>query len=142
MLDTTLAVRSCYVAGGSTAGIAVYAGTGTIEDTEVRDTGTVGGSGQGTADGIVAVDHAIVTLTRTHVEGAARAGVSAFSANVTMSSSGATCNAIDLDGEVDPGIGDPYAFDLSAGANACGCDAMSTTCRVLSSGLAPPAPIK
>lgn len=75
------------------------------------------------------------SILRATVEGSPRAGVASFAADVSISDSLLSCNAIDLDGEVI----DDRAFSLeNLGGNVCACDDDSWDCRVLSTNLAPP----
>jgi hypothetical protein len=68
----------------------------------------------------------------------ARAGIGTFGSHVALGQSSLSCNAFDLDGEVNGGIA--FSFE-DLGENACGCPEPSGACVVQSSGLAPPEPI-
>ncbi|WP_437670771.1 hypothetical protein [Sorangium sp. So ce131] len=121
-------------------GIDVFNSNATIEATVVRDTRAERDGTSG--DGISVFSRgapANVTVSSTRVESNARAGISNFSAAVTLTSSVVQCNRIDLNGE-DIVEGQPFTFDCASG-NLFGCDTPDPTCVVLSKGLTPPEPI-
>lgn len=70
------------------------------------------------------------------VRGSDRAGISSFSAQVTIDGTTLDCNTIQLDGESTPAGGEAAFSNL--GGNQCGCAPTLETCQVLSSQLSPP----
>ena len=69
----------------------------------------------------------------------ARAGVSAFGADVVIGNTLIDCNMLDLDREVLDGV--DASFD-DQGHNRCGCDGSYGDCKVVSTNLQPPEPLK
>ncbi|WP_437521418.1 right-handed parallel beta-helix repeat-containing protein [Sorangium sp. So ce726] len=135
-----LTLRSSLLEENREAGVLVLASDATIASTVVRDTRTDGDGKRG--DGIVVTSHGeptSATIAWTRVEGNGRAGISNFSAAVTLVSSTVQCNRIDLNGE-DEVKAQPFTFDCTRG-NVFGCEAPDTVCSVLSADLSPPEPI-
>ena len=81
------------------------------------------------------LEQALLDVDRSIVEGSARAGVSSFSATVTLGSSWLECNTVQINGEAIDDL--PYSFS-DAGDNHCTCAGESSPCKVLSSNLTPP----
>jgi hypothetical protein len=77
------------------------------------------------------------TVSRSLIEGNARAGLAGFSAVVVLQDTTLSCNPIDLAGETVAGAS--LRFD-DLGGNRCGCG-QSDGCQLLSSMLAPPVPL-
>ncbi|WP_437521417.1 right-handed parallel beta-helix repeat-containing protein [Sorangium sp. So ce726] len=137
-----MTLRRSLVERNHIAGVIAFSSDATVETAVVHDTrpnrrdGTFG-------DGIVLISRegpSAATITSTHVESNARAGVANFSAQVLLTSSTVQCNRIDLVGE--SFLADqPFSFDGSTG-NICGCgDTPEPTCPVLGALLSPPEPI-
>ena len=78
-----------------------------------------------------------LTVTRSRIANAARAGIASFGGAVQLDSVALECNTIDLDGEQLQGRS--HDFD-NLGANACWCGAGADPppCKVLQSQLKPP----
>jgi hypothetical protein len=76
-----------------------------------------------------------VSVNRCHVASNTRAGIAVFGGVLELGNSVVWCNDIALDGEQNAGESFQF-FDL--GGNHCGCDDVETTCKIASSGLAPP----
>ncbi|MEZ4301060.1 MAG: right-handed parallel beta-helix repeat-containing protein [Polyangiaceae bacterium] len=137
---SSLLLRTSLIDGSHDFGVAVASSDLTVESTVVRGTlpGTDGSAGDGIAVFTTTPDPSTATITGSRVESNARAGVSFFSAAVTLTSSAVVCNALDLDGEVTI-EGQPNTF--TDGGNLCGCEVQSSTCVVWSAGLSPPSQI-
>jgi hypothetical protein len=133
-------LRSSLVEDNRSFGVLVHGSDATIEATVVRAT-QPNGDGDG-GDGIAVFSRlsypASATLQGVRIEDNARAGVSFFSATVTLVSSILVCNALDLNGEVID-EGPPNIF--VDGGNLCGCEVPSPSCLVSSAGLTPPTQI-
>jgi hypothetical protein len=82
---------------------------------------------------------ATANVTGSRIERGARAGISSFSAGITLGGSAIDCNAIDLDGET-IAMRPEYQF-IDLGGNTCGCGVPPDACKVLSAGLTPPPPL-
>jgi hypothetical protein len=82
---------------------------------------------------------ASAAITAAHVEGSDRAGIASYGADVTLSGSELECNPIDLNGQ-DIG-GRPFAFS-DEGDNRCFCGDEDEACRVLTTDLRPPTPLR
>ena len=138
-----LVLRSSLIADNRTIGVVVSQADATIASTAIRGTQPRARDGA-FGDGVEAELGANVSMSASRVEGSPRAGVSAFSAHVTLDGVGLVCNAIPLDAEASLD-GVAASFDLSSGggdhAAACSCGASSARCQVLSSGLTAPEPI-
>ena len=92
-------------------------------------------------DGVVVLHYldqpASLQARSVRVEGNARAGFASFEGLVHMTDCRFECNTIDLNGE---SVTIDFSFE-DGGGNTCGCDGESLPCKVLSSGLQPPAAI-
>jgi hypothetical protein len=137
-------IRRSTFEGNVEAGITVVAAQLDVEDSIVRN--TVAREVDGSfGDGLLAytaklgpltpLEEAILTLEGSIVEGSARAGVSSFSATVTLDGTWLECNAVQINGEALDDL--PFTFS-DAGDNHCICAGELSTCKVLSSNLAPP----
>jgi len=80
----------------------------------------------------------VLSLMRSRIADAARAGITSFSATATLHEVVLDCNAIHLNG-TDSGFG-PFVFE-DQGGNTCGCNAETTPCAVRSEKLEPPSPL-
>jgi hypothetical protein len=129
---STLALRDTTVERSRDIGVAIIGGSATLDGLVVRDVAARGDGAFG--DGVAAVQ-AQATITRAHVEMAARAGVISFGAAVTLSGSVLECNKIHLDRE---DLVVPGTF-LDEGGNACGCAGETVVCQAVSSLLEAPA---
>ncbi|WP_437670765.1 hypothetical protein [Sorangium sp. So ce131] len=135
-----LTLRTSLLEQNHEVGLYLYNSDARIEATVVRGTQR---RSDGTAGDGIALESAeqpvAATIAWTRVESNARAGISSFSAAVTLTSSVVQCNRIDLNGE-DVVEGRNFTFDGS-NENLCGCDMPDPTCAVLSASLTPPAPL-
>lgn len=130
-------VRSCVISESTDIGILIIGTDVVVDSTLVSAAAAVSSNGLGdglTITGYPAVAAASVEVTASRIEHSPRAGISSFGALVRARANEIECNAIDLDGE---------ALDVEAvfehlGDNRCGCDGLSTECRVISSSLSPP----
>ncbi len=127
------------------AGIAVLGAVATVDLAEVRE--TMANDGR-FGDGLLVIApwnkatgvpfETRATVSNTRVSASARAGVGNFGGRVELGATQLECNGIQLAGEHNGPV--DYAFQ-DLGDNACGCDAQSTACQVLSSNLEPPPPL-
>jgi hypothetical protein len=76
------------------------------------------------------------TVTGCLLRDNARAGISVFSAPVTLTDSQLKCNAFDLNAEE---LNAGPAEITDGGGNECGCGEEIATCKAVSAGLEPPA---
>ncbi len=137
-------IRRSVVKDAHEVGIAVIAASGELQDTVVRGTRAQPESGY-FGDGILAsstvywpsgeVDLSEVTVTGCLIEASARAGLSSFSASITVRSSLLDCNPIDMNGELL--FEAPFNY-VDGGGNRCGCGLDERLCQAMSAGLAPP----
>jgi hypothetical protein len=114
-------------------------GDASVTRLAVRDTGAFLNGTLG--DGIVVNSfkkRTAATIAFSEVMRSARAGVASFGAEVTLNNSRMGCNALALDGEQN-GMFDPIFHDR--GGNDCSCGSDGAKCRVLSTNIAPPAPL-
>jgi hypothetical protein len=79
-----------------------------------------------------------VTLTASRIEGAVRAGLSAFGAAAAVAGTTFECDGFDIHGE--PYLGQAASFE-DVGGNVCGCSGALRPCRQLSVHLSPPMPV-
>lgn len=113
----------------------------TVESSIVRRTRAVPvfGFGDGLLVGALPnagqLESGTLTVLDSVVEERARAGLSNFVADATLTSGWFDCNPIDLDLEPDPQH--PGGFQDNGG-NRCGCAQAEWACRVLSANLDPP----
>jgi hypothetical protein len=137
------------IEGSSEVGVAVVVADLTLRDTTVRDT-KVSGDGLSFGDGVLVaagfdgrqVAPASLSADHLSIETSARAAVSAFGTSVALADSHIECNTIDLNGELyqpESNVAEAASFD-DQGGNICGCAGEARSCKVLSSGLAPPKP--
>jgi hypothetical protein len=136
---STATLRGSLVDGNVESAVYVGSSTATIDGmllrgTRAREDGAYG-------DGLVANDigggGANVEVAACAIEGNARAGITNFSANVSVRASVLDRNPIDLNGEAKRG---PFSFE-NLGGNVCKTATGERPCQVLSSSLAPPAPL-
>ncbi|MBW2524453.1 MAG: DUF1565 domain-containing protein, partial [Deltaproteobacteria bacterium] len=138
-------VRQSVVEDALVVGIGAMGADLSVEDVVVRRTAAgqnLFGDSFGDALAVSAVDplqgaalEASLTISRATIEDSARAGVAAFSAPATLSSSLLLCNTIDLDAET---LDDVPGSLEDGGDNVCGCGTEVHTCQVVSSDLQPP----
>jgi hypothetical protein len=128
-------ISDVLVEGAYATGISVYFSAATIERTTVRGVAAEAGTGQ-FGDGIAVIEGS-AQIINCHIEGAERAGVSAFSGEISLADSTLECNAIQLSSQT---IASEARFS-DAGGNVCGCGGATEQCRVLSSSLDPPGAI-
>jgi hypothetical protein len=143
------AVDRCLVERSGDAGIAVGGATVDILRTVVRDTrGADGLFGDGvmtygivylTGDEVTSEIPTLARIASSHIDGAARAGVSSFATTVSLEDTLVACSAFALNGE--PFRSLTFSF-TDEGNNRCGCDRVVDSCTVLSNGLTPPAPVE
>ncbi|MBN4059212.1 hypothetical protein JYT22_01010 [Endomicrobium sp. AH-315-J14] len=135
-VGTEATIEGSVIRDTYTVGLAIVGATVTLRNSVVEDTKAQPVDG-GFGDGIAVVEQAglgELILESSRVAGSARAGISNFSATVSLSSAALECNTIDLDGEQLPG---PFSFH-NASPSACYCGADVIECKVLSTNLAPP----
>lgn len=118
-------------------GIHLIRSHATIRDTRVEgvlpalDDGTIG-------DGILAaLGVEPLVIDGVHVDGATRAALSAFGAEVLLSNSQLRCSALNIGVETYEGI---EARVDDRGGNVCGCDE-DVPCKAMRAGVAPPEPL-
>jgi hypothetical protein len=127
------------------SGVAVIGSSATFVDVVVRDSMPDGNGFFG--DGLLASgafwDDVLVPtdvhVQSSRIEGNTRAGILAFATDVALQDSHMECNAIHLNGESFEDIG----FNIrDLGGNTCGCAGANGPCKVLSSNLDVPDPIR
>ncbi|HZO16282.1 MAG TPA: right-handed parallel beta-helix repeat-containing protein, partial [Polyangiaceae bacterium] len=131
-------VRDALIERNREVGIFVGASDVTVERSVIRD--TVASDAGLFGDGIAVLGQDAATsanVSETRIENSARAGILAYSGKVSLGASVLECNPIHLDGET---VTTPYEFVVTS-ENVCGCKGETVTCKVLSSMLAPPAPL-
>ncbi|MBW2458524.1 MAG: right-handed parallel beta-helix repeat-containing protein [Deltaproteobacteria bacterium] len=136
---STASLSGVTVDGSVGVGILVTGSDAVIERTRVRN--VVAGGQADYGDGVVTIGHladASTYLIDSRIENAARAGILAFGATVSVGSTVLDCNPIHLDGEVYQGA--DFTFE-DRGANRCGCGDAQATCHVVSSNLTAPEPL-
>ena len=131
-----LSVRDSRVEDAKMAGIVIVGGNASVERVSVLRTGPTpsGDFGDGVAAVLETFD-ASLSLSDSHIEASARAGVSAFAATVSVRGTTLECNQFDLDGE--PLMDLSFSF-ADGGGNRCGCEAETWECKAVTSALAPP----
>jgi hypothetical protein len=137
---STATIHASVIASSYTAGLAVHDSQATIDAVLVRDVKAQLSDGL-FGDGVsVIVERgaASVVITDARLEASVRAGVSSFGAGVTIGATTLECDGIALDGEAADSTA--YAY-TDRGGDVCGCAGAPSVCQVLSSGLAPPAPL-
>lgn len=130
-------LRRCAFEDNYEVGLFVVGAQAVIEDSVLRGTKLGFGDSQ-LGDGIgVAASFlpASIDVTRTRIEGNARAGIANFGSTVHMGDTTLECNAIQLHG--DAYQGSAFSYD-DRGGNRCACDTKDEACKVLSAGLAAP----
>jgi hypothetical protein len=143
-IDTGGAVTNTVVEDVHTVGIAALGANVGISNTITRNVQPEFASGD-FGDGIIASEwifvlelfEASMTVDRVTVEDSARAGIVAFSAEVSVADSALECNVIQLDKE--PVLDGSPIFE-DRGGNHCGCAEASEACKVLTSNIEPPQP--
>jgi len=135
---STATLRRSLVENSRECGLCVGGADVVVEQTTIRDTASSDLDGQ-FGDGIDLFEpQSSAIVTKSSIERSARAGLAVFGAHVELGQSQLSCNAIHLNGEANAGA----AFSLvDLGGNTCGCETETTSCQVLSSSLAPPAPL-
>lgn len=110
-----------------------------VEGSAIRR-GVPSSGGDILGDGVVVVSFdldAVLSMSRSWVEGHNRAGVSNFAATASVGESVLECNTVDLDGEET--ASGAFSF-TDEGNNRCGCDGQTVVCKVQSTNLSPPTP--
>jgi hypothetical protein len=136
-LDASLTVSDSLVEQMLTVGIVVAGAHATITKTLV--TGTRADNEMNFGDGIALVatgKTATVLVDRSRIEGSARVGAISFGGELTLADTTLICNPIHLAKQ--DLVFDGTLFD--AGGNSCGCDGVSTKCKVSATDLQPPEP--
>lgn len=131
-----LVLLGVLVEGNAEFGVAVFSATAELLGTVVRDTTARRDALYG--DGVALLggyNPAAATVADSKVERSARAGISAFGADVVLLRSLLACHAFDLSG--DAANGRDFHFE-DGGGNHCGCPDPTGGCQVISSGLEPP----
>lgn len=134
---STAAIDGSVIRGNRSFGLSVLGSSASVDLGTVADTAAQhddGLFGDAITVGSTSASPAELTIDRSAVARAARAGVTSFSAAASIGRSALACNPIDLDGEATDG---PYQF-VDAGLNACFCGDGTSPCRVVSSSLQPP----
>ncbi len=137
-------LRGSLVDRNHEVGVAILGASLTLDDTVVRATQPDQSLGFG--DGVALASSptcpATGQLRASLIQDNARAGIASFGSAVAIEQVTLECNAIQLNGETDyalPGfpVSLPFSFD-NLGGNLCSCNEQTSSCVVLSSGLAPP----
>ncbi|MEJ7732338.1 MAG: hypothetical protein WKG00_24430 [Polyangiaceae bacterium] len=130
---STLLARSTRVEGAAEMG--VYAGVSELTLEGCAIVGTTANAEGRFGDGLVVVgDGASATISRTLVDGSARAALLNAGARVAFGDSAFLCSGFDLEGEAFEGTA--FRFD-HLGGTVCGCGEEVAECQVLSAGLEP-----
>ncbi len=137
-----LTMRDCLLANNHNAAAFVAGSFATIERTSFRNTAADVAEGL-LGDGLMVInypDFAIgsTTLVDSTLEASIRAGLTSFSAHVSVGGTVFECNTIDMNGQSIST--EPYGFEDLSG-NLCGCADSERTCQVLSSELQAPSPL-
>jgi hypothetical protein len=128
------AITDSYLGDSHAFGISVLHSKATLERVSINSV-VAQAIDDGFGDGLVVAGQAAeVTLSRSYIGGAARAGVANFDATATLEGVALDCNTIHLNGE---SLTTPYSFSFEGG-NACACGDVAEDCKVLSSSLEPP----
>jgi len=93
-------------------------------------------------DGVVVMHDAapaVLMITASRIDASERAGIVSFGGLVTIDNTALECNPIHLSGE--PLNEQPFSFEDGGGVE-CGCNGLTEVCKVISAGLAPPAPLE
>jgi hypothetical protein len=90
------------------------------------------------AQGSAGQPSASANILSSLIDGANRAAISSFAAQVTIQDCQLSCSSISINGEDQDGVS--YEF-VDAGGNRCGCDEPLGECQVLSTMLVPPVPV-
>jgi hypothetical protein len=133
-------VRGSVVQRTHEFGIATVGTNLLIEDTLITDTlaePATQSYGDGMACAATTVPAAL-TVVRSRIERSARAGLTNFGSEVTLSASELLCNPLDLNAQDYEGRS--YVFHDEQN-NRCGCDNGSEACRVLTTMLDAPQPL-
>jgi hypothetical protein len=144
-LQSNATVTRTLVEHARELGMTVFASQGIIRDSIVRNIEALPGDILGDGYAVQAAVNletgetyaGAMELERVMVDGAARAGVSAFSSAVVISGSTIHCAAFPLDGEQLPMADRNATFD-DRGGNTCGCGEETVECKVLGASLTPP----
>lgn len=136
---SSLTVRRSLVQQTTATGISVSNASALIEQTVVSQTLSAADSGL-YGDGVIAVGaDAFVRLVSSQSNHNTRVGAVAFGGVIELDTSLLWCNPIALAGELH--MSSEARFD-DLGTNLCGCGESLEPCRVLSTGVAAPAPIE
>ncbi|RLB65496.1 MAG: hypothetical protein DRI90_01900 [Deltaproteobacteria bacterium] len=125
-------IRRNHVTSLTVLGSIVTMRLSTIDDTRSQQSDALFGDGMVVAGTPLSI--AELSIDRSAISHAARAGIANFSAVVAISGCALSCNPIDLDGETLDG---PFTFD-NGGMNACFCSDDVLLCKVLTSNLQAP----
>lgn len=145
-------VTDLVVLGAREVGLGIFGVDTTIDGLVVGDTAASNlGLGDGLLVSAIANDSGalatrpVVAAAHVHAEGNARAGVSVFGGDLTLSASSLKCNALDLNAQevfAFSNLGAPISRAASVtdgGGNLCGCEA-DAECTIASETLAATAP--
>lgn len=136
LTPTELRVAHSRIERVADAGIAVFDAAGSADNVAID--GVAAAQDATFGDGIDVFGGGTVTptmtVTRSSVFRAARAGIANFASVVGLVDSRIGCNGIDVNGESTDTV--PFVFD-DQGGNLCGCET-EEPCKVLSTDLQPP----
>jgi hypothetical protein len=136
---STATIHATSIERRTETGILVIASDATITDTVVTDAGANAAGLLGDGIAVVAFGGpASAVIEGALVERSARAGISAFGAEVTLLGCAIECSAFDLDAEMLDGAA---AVLHDEGQNRCGCSGGTSACAASSSMLEPPVPV-
>jgi hypothetical protein len=134
-------VRASLIENSLDAGVFVGGSELSLEASIVRATAAREPDGI-FGDGVVVLrmfSDASASMSRVRIENSARAGLASFGADVVLDATHIACAPLALAGE--PFQEQSYAFD-DRGNNLCGCPSADVSCKVTSSGIAPPDPLE
>lgn len=132
------------VSGSVFFGVYVINAHAEISHSRIRDirTAATGRYGDGVAvasgSGVPEASRGSLRIEDTLIEGAARAGLASFGADVAFARNTLACNAISLNGESDVSDDNHQSFLFDdRGGNRCGCGESLGDCEVVSNALEP-----
>ncbi|MEQ9320233.1 MAG: hypothetical protein RIF41_13795, partial [Polyangiaceae bacterium] len=136
----TLALTNTRIDSTFDGAVVVNGASATIANVQIRGVAPRpldGAHGDGVVVSATSFGPVTVALSGSAIDDATRAGLAAFSSTISVSHTTLRCNAIHINGE--DGLG-PFTVE-DGGDNSCGCGDAIDVCKVLSSGLEPPAAV-
>lgn len=136
----TLALTNTRIDSTFDGAVVVNGASATIANVQIRGVAPRpldGAHGDGVVVSATSFGPVTVALSGSAIDDATRAGLAAFSSTISVSHTALRCNAIHINGE--EGLG-PFTVE-DGGDNSCGCGDAIDVCKVLSSGLEPPAAV-